>query len=330
MIRTRFKARWPLRRKSKIDCALNCINSSSLSIPQSNNEAFDCNIFYYEPKYKICVLYQYDFSATNSSDSGKNQLAPSFKGDNSIYEYFIDECEIDEILSGIHGYVRYCRRLLEYKESHTVKINPYVDYRFSLSVRGPNNTWSDYSKREYQYAPKITIEVKGELRLGNNISIECKTDLHPSIIDSIQWKNSNQQTQQASSSILYIKSLNHYNIYQTFFCEIRYNQARMMQKAFKLNITAIEQNLQATPPKLKVDIKLNTENLRLNMNWSVQVPLDNVFTPERIMLLYSENYKPWRFVGKYLLFQLSKHDNIQFINHNQTEEIMVKDEEGLF
>lgn len=146
MVRTRFKARWPLRRKSKIDCALNCINSSSLIT--SDNKPFDCNIFYYEPKYRICVLYQYDFNGDTMNTPA--DFKP-FQLDNSIYEYFIDECEIDEILSGIHGYVRYCRRLLDYKESHTVMINPYVDYRFTLSIRGINNTWTPYSKREYQY-----------------------------------------------------------------------------------------------------------------------------------------------------------------------------------
>ncbi len=103
----------------------------------------------------------------------------------------------------------------------------------------------------------------------------------------------------------------------------------MMQKAFKLNLTEIEENLQSTPPRLKVNLNVDSENLKLNMNWSVQVPGGGEFTPERILLLYSENYKPWRFVGKYLLFQLSKHDNIQFISHNQTEEIIAKDEEGM-
>ena len=107
MVKTRFRTRIPLRRKSKIDCALNCINSSSLV--GQNNESFDCNIFYYEPKYRICVLYEYDFG--NGSDR-KNHSMSTQENLEDIYNYFIDECEIDEILSGIVGYVRYCRRLL--------------------------------------------------------------------------------------------------------------------------------------------------------------------------------------------------------------------------
>lgn len=35
----------------------------------------------------------------------------SFQNDN-IYDYFIDECEIDEILGDVIGFSRYCRRLL--------------------------------------------------------------------------------------------------------------------------------------------------------------------------------------------------------------------------
>lgn len=101
-----------------------------------------------------------------------------------------------------------------------------------------------------------------------------------------------------------------------------------MQKAFKLNITEIEQNLLSTPPKLKMNVNLDNSNLRVNINWTVDVGQENVFKPERIILLYSENYKPWKFVGKYLLFHTSKYDNIQFTNTNQTEEIVAKDEEG--
>lgn len=103
----------------------------------------------------------------------------------------------------------------------------------------------------------------------------------------------------------------------------------MMQKAFKLNITEIEQNLISSPPKLAVDMRLDNTNLKINLNWSVQVPAGSHFKPERIMLLYSENYKePWRFVGKYLLFKMNRHDNVQFISQSQSKEIMAKDEEG--
>lgn len=149
MVRTKFKARVPLRRRSRVDCAMNCINSSKLIL--QNNEPFDCNIFYYEPKYKICVLYQYDFSATVETEAETQVAFNDVDNFSSMYMYFIDECEIDEILNGIHGYERYCRRLLEYKESHTIKINPYVDYRFSLSVRGADGKWTPYSRKEYLY-----------------------------------------------------------------------------------------------------------------------------------------------------------------------------------
>lgn len=101
-----------------------------------------------------------------------------------------------------------------------------------------------------------------------------------------------------------------------------------MQKAFKLNITAIEKNLKSTPPKLILSLQLDEKNLKVNMNWSVKLPTENFFKPQRIILLYNENYKAWKFVGKYLLFQISKHDNVQFISHNKSEEISVKDEEG--
>lgn len=37
--------------------------------------------------------------------------------------------------------------------------------------------------------------------------------------------------------VLKLTPLTVYNMYQTYFCEIRYNFVRMMQKAFKLNIT---------------------------------------------------------------------------------------------
>jgi hypothetical protein len=104
----------------------------------------------------------------------------------------------------------------------------------------------------------------------------------------------------------------------------------MMQKAFKLNITAIELNLKSSPPKLIVNLQLDEKNLKVYMNWSVKLPNENVFKPERIILLYNENYKAWKFVGKYLLFQISKNDNVQFIKHNKSEEISVKDEEGDF
>ncbi len=57
--------------------------------------------------------------------------------------------------------------------------------------------------------------------------------MHSSIIDSISWKNGNPSMR----GVLKLTPLTVYNMYQTYFCEIRYNFVRMMQKAFKLNIT---------------------------------------------------------------------------------------------
>ena len=53
--------RVPLLYQSNIDCALACINSTKYS---TRNQSFDCNIYYYEPQSRYCVLYEYDF--TNS------------------------------------------------------------------------------------------------------------------------------------------------------------------------------------------------------------------------------------------------------------------------
>ena len=50
-----------------------------------------------------------------------------------------------------------------------------------------------------------------------------------------------------------------------------------MQKAFKLNITAIELNLKSSPPKLIVNLQLDEKNLKVYMNWSVKFPNENVF-----------------------------------------------------
>ena len=46
---------------------------------------------------------------------------------------------------------KYCRRILDFKESHSVKIDPYIDYRFSISLRDEQLDWSPFVSREYQY-----------------------------------------------------------------------------------------------------------------------------------------------------------------------------------
>lgn len=150
----RFKMRVPLTQQSNIDCAMNCINSTKFS---NTNDVFECNIYYYEPHSRVCVLYQYDFSDNTSEKSPGIDTDWSLQYDN-IYDYFIDECEIDEILGDVIGFSRYCRRLLDYKESHVVKINPYIDYRFSLSLRN-GDKWSSFVRREYQYGLLIYFRI---------------------------------------------------------------------------------------------------------------------------------------------------------------------------
>ncbi len=54
-----FRYRLPLTQQSNIDCAMNCINSTKFS---STNQTFECNIYYYEPHSKVCVLYEYDYT----------------------------------------------------------------------------------------------------------------------------------------------------------------------------------------------------------------------------------------------------------------------------
>lgn len=54
----KFKMRVPLAQVSNIECAMNCINSTKFS---TSTQLFECNIYYYEPHSKVCVLYEYDF-----------------------------------------------------------------------------------------------------------------------------------------------------------------------------------------------------------------------------------------------------------------------------
>ena len=71
------------------------------------------------------------------------------------FDYFIDDCEMDEILGDVVGYARYCRRILDYTNTHLVKINPYIDYRFSISLRNERYSWTPYIRKEYQYSKII-------------------------------------------------------------------------------------------------------------------------------------------------------------------------------
>ena len=128
---------------------------------------------------------------------------------------------------------------IDFRDSHTLKIIPFTDYRFSLSIRDSNFLWTPFVRKEFQYAPKITIDIKGELRIGQNVTLECNTDLSSSVVDSITWKNNNPYMK----NVLRLMPLTMHNMMTTYFCEIRYN-FRMIQKAFRLNMTSIERNLQ--------------------------------------------------------------------------------------
>lgn len=58
---------------------------------------------------------------------------------------------MDEILGDVVGYSRLCKRILDYRDEHVIKINPYIDYRFSISLRNEKYEWTPFFRREYQY-----------------------------------------------------------------------------------------------------------------------------------------------------------------------------------
>jgi hypothetical protein len=143
-------------------------------------------------------------------------------------------------------------------------------------------------------APKINIVVKGDLKLGSNISIECLTELSPSIVDSITWKSNNP----AMKGVLNLAPLTMSNLHQTYFCEIRFNYFRMIQKAYRLNLTSLGD----LKPVLKISYNADVENLNVKINWNITAPAGSVFSPEKIILLYSENNQSYKFVNKYCKF----------------------------
>jgi hypothetical protein len=167
----RFKFRHEMNYVSSIDCSINCINSTKYSLNNDNQKKFDCNLFYYDPTTKSCVLYEYDFSNEssvngNETQSKDDELKPAvnkrkkkislkgtpFSEQEEIFESFKDECDMDEILGDVIGYSKLCRRILDYRNTHVVKINPYIDYRFSLSIRNENGEWTPFLRKEYQYS----------------------------------------------------------------------------------------------------------------------------------------------------------------------------------
>lgn len=47
------------------------------------------------------------------------------------------------------------------------------------------------------------------------------------------------------------------------------------------------------------------ESLNVNINWNTSAPRGSVFKPEKIILLYSENNQPYKFVNKYCKFHVN-------------------------
>lgn len=231
----------------------------------------------------------------------------------------MDECEIDEILGDVIGYSRYCRRILDYRDSHVIRINPYVEYRFSISIRDSELKWTPMLRQDFQYAPKIDIDVKGDVKIGNNVTLECKTEMNASLIDSITWKNFNPLWRNQ----LKLYPLTVHNIYTTYFCEIRYNFIRLIQKAYKLNFT----NQEDLKPKLTLNYTTDVVSLTVKIKMNVASTIGAEFRPEKMILLYAENNQSYKFVNKYLLFELSNYDNIRFNNLIVYEEIVSNNED---
>jgi cAMP phosphodiesterase len=108
-----------LKSQSSYDCAMNCINSTKYS---KSNDDFECNIYFYDPHSRACVLYEYDFESDSSLSDSSSDSSSSFEVPNhrrrsnsfrtEAFDYFIDECEMDELIGDIVGYSKYCRRIL--------------------------------------------------------------------------------------------------------------------------------------------------------------------------------------------------------------------------
>ena len=70
------------------------------------------------------------FSGNRSNETRSSRFQPSTLAASSkneeLYEYFMDECEIDEILGDVIGYSRYCRRILGKKPKDDSPNRPLV------------------------------------------------------------------------------------------------------------------------------------------------------------------------------------------------------------
>lgn len=143
------------------------------------------------------------------------------------------------------------------------------------------------------------------------MTLECMTDLSPTIVDSITWKNNHP----SMKGVLKLGPLTISNLHQTYYCEIRFNYFRMIQKAYKLNLTSLGGNyylnglyfgislhinqIKDLKPTLKLNLTADEEKLNVKINWTVITPTSTTFNPEKIILMYSENNQPYKFVNKY-------------------------------
>ncbi len=107
-----------LKSQSNYECAMNCINSTKYS---KITDIFECNIYFYDPHSRACVLYEYDFKNDPADFDENTNLDSSQQISNKrrsntfrteAFDYFIDECEMDELIGDIVGYSKYCRRIL--------------------------------------------------------------------------------------------------------------------------------------------------------------------------------------------------------------------------
>ena len=202
----------------------------------------------------------------------------------------MDECDMDEFFSEFSGYSRLCRRMMDYRNEHAVLIRPFIDFRFSISLRDTNNKWTPFLRKEFQYSPSITVDIIGEMKFGKDVKLKCKTDMSKEIVESITWRN----IPQVGDTFL-INQLSPYSLHQTYYCEIRIGSRQMIQKAFKFNLTELE----GLKSELKLSQTLNSQDLSVNLSWIVEPPTNTKFKSEKILLLYSENGQPYKFLKNF-------------------------------
>lgn len=142
---------------------------------------------------------------------------------------------MDEFFIEFAGYSRMCRRIMEYRDEHSVIIKPFVDFRFSISLRDSENNWTPFLRKEFQYSPLVSVDIIGNLKFGQNIKLVCKTDLSEEVVESISWRNSASR-----NDTLIFPHFSPFNLHQTYFCEIRIGSKHIIQKAFKFDLKEIQ------------------------------------------------------------------------------------------